>query len=157
MPENDRSDNPPKRFGDLTTDEERAAYLADARPVARANVNRCPYCDYVTPERLDGDAYARGWQEFAHMSLDHAEIVAERLRKSGMLDENAARFGVVEQLGEVAREQARMAPRTARLEAALLIATGVMRRQMASDEATDAPFNEDMADAIRRAQEALDA
>jgi hypothetical protein len=40
---------------------------------------RCPYCDYETPEPDDGDAYARGWQEVAHMQVAHPDVISARL------------------------------------------------------------------------------
>jgi hypothetical protein len=53
--------------------------------------NKCPYCDYVTPTEEPGSE--RGWQEIAHMQLDHPEIIAERLRGAGILDTEAGFFG----------------------------------------------------------------
>jgi uncharacterized ferritin-like protein (DUF455 family) len=47
---------------------------------------RCPYCAYETPEPDDGDSFVRGWQEVAHMNLDHPDIIKERLEKAGILD-----------------------------------------------------------------------
>jgi len=47
--------------------------------------NKCPYCDYVTPTEEPGSE--RGWQEIAHMQLDHPEIISERLRSAGLLDD----------------------------------------------------------------------
>jgi hypothetical protein len=49
-------------------------------------MNKCPYCDYHTPEPEDGDAYVRGWQEVAHMNTEHPDIIRERLEKAGILD-----------------------------------------------------------------------
>jgi hypothetical protein len=47
---------------------------------------RCPYCDYETPEPDDGDAGVRGWQEVAHMQLEHPEVLRDRLASDGVLD-----------------------------------------------------------------------
>jgi hypothetical protein len=50
-------------------------------------MSKCPYCDnYETPEPDDGDAYVRGWQEVAHMQLEHGDIIHERLEKAGIFD-----------------------------------------------------------------------
>jgi lipoate synthase len=56
------------------------------------NENRCPFCEYKTPEPLDGDAFQRGWQEVAHMTLDHPNIISARMREN-VLDDSASRFG----------------------------------------------------------------
>lgn len=40
---------------------------------------KCPYCEYETPEPDDGDAFARGWQEVAHMQVAHPDVIRERL------------------------------------------------------------------------------
>ena len=42
---------------------------------------KCPYCPYETPEPDDGDATTRGWQEVAHMTLDHPDILKERRKR----------------------------------------------------------------------------
>lgn len=47
-------------------------------------MNKCPYCEYVTPE--SEPSAARAWQEIAHMQLDHPEIIAERLERIGVFD-----------------------------------------------------------------------
>jgi uncharacterized ferritin-like protein (DUF455 family) len=47
---------------------------------------RCPYCAYETPEPDDGDSFVRGWQEVAHMELDHPDIIHKRLQDAGLLD-----------------------------------------------------------------------
>jgi hypothetical protein len=56
---------------------------------------KCPYCDYVTPERDDGDPHVRAWQEVAHMQTVHPEIVEKRLREAGLLDADV-RFGTTD-------------------------------------------------------------
>lgn len=57
---------------------------------------KCPYCEYETPEPDDGDAGVRGWQEVAHMNVEHPEIIRERLAKYGLLDADP-RFGEEQQ------------------------------------------------------------
>jgi len=47
---------------------------------------KCPYCEYETPEPDDGDATTRGWQEVAHMTLDHPDVLKERMERVGILN-----------------------------------------------------------------------
>ena len=47
---------------------------------------RCPYCTYETLEPDDGDPGIRGWQEVAHMQLEHPDIIKDRLERYGILD-----------------------------------------------------------------------
>ena len=57
-------------------------------------MSKCPYCDYETPEPDDGDPFAQGWQEVAHMNLAHPSIIAARLKVAGIpLPDDLARFG----------------------------------------------------------------
>jgi hypothetical protein len=49
-------------------------------------MTKCPYCEYETPEPDDGNDFVRGWQEVAHMQLDHPDIIKERLIRAGILD-----------------------------------------------------------------------
>lgn len=53
---------------------------------------QCPYCEYETPEPDDGDHRVRAWQEVAHMQTAHPEVIQERLRKWGLMDD-IVRFG----------------------------------------------------------------
>lgn len=52
-------------------------------------MSRCPYCTYETPEPDDGEPTTRVWQEIAHMELEHPDVIAERLRASGIFDLSA--------------------------------------------------------------------
>lgn len=56
---------------------------------------------------------------------------------------------------EASFERDQMEAWNVRLVAAMREAVSTMKREMASDEACDHPFNEDMADAIRRCEEVL--
>ena len=67
-----------------------------------SDLNRCPYCDYVTPEPPDGDSGVRGWQEVAHMNTAHPEIVAARLKDSGLEDDRAPFFKPLAARGNIA-------------------------------------------------------
>jgi hypothetical protein len=62
------------------------------RPDILSDMNKCPYCDYVTPEDENGDPHVRGWQEVAHMNVNHPDIIKERLEEMGPLDVDV-RFG----------------------------------------------------------------
>jgi hypothetical protein len=53
---------------------------------------KCPYCEYETPEPDDGDATTRSWQEIAHMTLDHPDVLKERMDRLGVMD-TTSRFG----------------------------------------------------------------
>jgi len=53
-------------------------------------MNKCPYCEYVTPTEEEGTT--RAWQEIAHMELAHSDIIKDRLTKAGILD-MSVRFG----------------------------------------------------------------
>jgi hypothetical protein len=50
-------------------------------------MTRCPFCDYETPEPDDGDRHVQGWQEVAHMTTDHPEVIRQRLKLANLLDE----------------------------------------------------------------------
>lgn len=54
-------------------------------------MSKCPYCNYETPEPDDGDRGVQGWQEVAHMQLEHSDVIRERLRKAGL--DADVRFG----------------------------------------------------------------
>lgn len=43
-------------------------------------MSSCPFCDYETPEPDDGDRAVQAWQEVAHMTLEHRDVVEARLR-----------------------------------------------------------------------------
>jgi len=47
---------------------------------------KCPYCAYETPEPDDGDATTRGWQEVAHMTIEHPGILKGRRERLGVLN-----------------------------------------------------------------------
>lgn len=64
-------------------------------------MSKCPYCDYETPEPNDGDAHVRGWQEVAHMQVEHGDVIRERLAKSGLFD-SSVRFEPIENKPNVA-------------------------------------------------------
>lgn len=54
---------------------------------------QCPFCEYKTPEPDNGDKYTQGWQEYAHMSVEHPEIIEKRLQSAGFLrDDNGSWF-----------------------------------------------------------------
>ncbi len=53
---------------------------------------KCPYCEYETPEPDDGDPTTRGWQEVAHMTLDHPDVLKQRMDELGVIDAHS-RFG----------------------------------------------------------------